>query len=428
MDLVYLAIKSFIPHYLYNDLFDDSEILLDYLEEALCQFSEIDYSINPRKFVRLLSSWNSHQVPIASNLVLMADLMIKFHLFKGFIDQQREQYAAAVPNYKWIISFHSALEDEFHQLIGTSDFISGTNKLVVQLLLYECYNFGALQASKKDLIAMFSCLITDCKVDLNKELVEGRLYQFFLACGFYYEKMSYHEKYMISIDHFDKDLKKTQFAFRLEPNHIGEMIRKYIIAVVSMPLDNPSNIFVYDRILWGLLMYGGIHYKTIWFFTCVRHFVYLQNDHGPIYLDKVDNYKLFRNDNILSDYDNGWDTIDKYYRIISKLTPDSKTNFWNLEYGTTFLLPQIYCQGSRLFIGTDFIDETLSFNSTKLFILTPIKNKLMQKNADIRRPSTSVIKQRIRFSQDLMYLWVNAFQQYHGPLPSFVSKLLKEIA
>lgn len=427
VDLVYLSIKVFVPHYLYNELFEDSTILIDYIDDAIFQFPEIDNSVNARKYVRLLALWNNHQETISAHLIVMTELMIKLHLIRGFISQQKEEYEPALVHYRWLLSFFSVLEDEFDQMLGTSPYISKVVKRTVQLLMYECYNFGAIQASKKDLTAMFSNLVTDNSVDLNRELVEGRLHQFFLACGFYYEKLSYHEKYLVSVDHFQNDIKKTQFAYRLEPNHIGEMIRKYIIAAVSMPLDNPSNIAVYDRILWGLLAYGGIHYKTLWFFICVRHFIYLQNDFGPIYLDKVDKYRLFRNDDILASYENGWEIIDKYHRIISKLTPDSSTNFWNTQYGTTFLLPQIYVQSSRLFIGPDFIDETLSFNSTKLFILTPIKNKLMQKNSDIRRPSSLVVKQRIGFSQDLIHLWVTTFQQYHGPIPSFVSKLLQQM-
>ena len=378
------AITFLPPCQFFLQLFEHEELLLDYMNQDITNHPEVDYSISVKRFKRVMKAWSSQKS--SSDLY---HLLIKHKIILGYLDFYKKKYSEAFTTFVWI---SSAVKDL--RKIYTDPKLPKTIDIVVLIYATQCCSFVNQQRlAKQRLEKTFSMMVLQDEFSID-DINAGIMGKFFVTCGLVYEKMAYSHASEI-IETMDPD--NIQTYLKLLKPHLNEMIRKYIIATTCMNQDDPSLMFVYDRVLWGLLVYGGIHLQTLWFFLALKNHKSLELDYAPLHLCPEHDYRLFDSNESLAKYDNAWEIIDRSYDLRHDI--DISELSWDKSHGNMFLIPQIYVQGDLLV----FHDE-------------PLKSDIKIKSC-LKRDKTPDFENDIEFSMELIRMWKKSYKEHTGEIP-----------
>lgn len=418
--LIFNSMKQIVPLYLYDSLLQHEAIVLEYIHDEISMFPEVDYSMSTKVFVKMLITWT--QVNNNKTLLTICSTMIRHKMIMGFLKFLKNEFKSAITDFAWALDCFFKIEKKFKSFLDQTEYLSHSTKRIIVLLLNRCYNLGAIHCNKKQLAKLFTNLVDDTYTGSVSELSSGRLGSFFIACGYIYEKLAFDQKYQITIETKDN---KIEYAIRYDKKNLEEMIRKYIIASTTFAEDDPSDIDLYDRIIWGLLLYGGVHVKTLWFFILIRNFFFIDHDFGPIQVDETHKYKLFNEKDLLSKYENGWRLFDKIYEIVSEFTIEEEEEKWDPRKGNELLLPQLFEKNSKLITVDSFYDECNSYSNNKVFIeKSDFEIKPKQKSHIKLQPK--IIQEQFEISKIFVTLWIHSYTTYHNMLPGFVEDAFQE--
>lgn len=78
----------------------------------------------------------------------------------------------------------------------------------------------------------------------------------------------------------------NDLALRVQKDHLGGMIRRYILAMTIKLSDDPAIIRCLYSILEGLVLYGGVHMEVIWFFYSLKVYYEVAMESSEEFLDK----------------------------------------------------------------------------------------------------------------------------------------------
>lgn len=416
---LFTGLRYLGPLYVFEKLKKKEDLIHEFINFEIDRHPEIDYSIDPKTLAKQLHRWNCKSS--SRTLMSLCGLIIKHQVILGFLKYLNEQFQEATNIFRWILNFFAALNKKFKFFTNKNEYLSSVTKRVISILFCQCYNIGKLDASEQELGCILSTMVAIDDINITTEYLSGRLSAYFISCGFIYEKLSITAGTNVMIENDEQIVITT--CYRYDKSYLGELIRKYLIAATLKAHDDPSSIILYDRFIWGMLLYGGIHLKTFWFFVQLRNYFIIEYDYGPLTLSKEQKYKSFATDNLMQTYINGWEVVYKIHALWDSLGDEEKENVWDINNGNTFLIPQIFDNIDKLILADLFYDENSSYNGKRFVFISDyqIKHKL---KGHIKLPA-NIIQEHLEFSKELIYLWSDSFIRYHGSIPDFILKLVE---
>ena len=207
-------------------------------------------------------------------------------------------------------------------------------------ILHLAYNLGVeIVISDTDNISL-SLLEEICtKNDIYTEYMSGRLWQYYASMAMFYEKMAYHDCTVINI--WPCELKNSpecmpDIAIRLNFDFLHTMVQRIIVAVTAQPHDDPAAVFLYCRLLWGLLMMGGLSYSCVYIFKNIRDYFLDHFSSGPLQTDPTFLHCEFVEKDVLGELQNGCKITD----LICSTAETVRAN--------DFLTPQVFIDNETL--------------------------------------------------------------------------------
>lgn len=416
---IFIALKYFGPLYVYDSVIQNEHLLLRYINDEIDKHPEISYDVDPKSLVKQLLRWNRKN----SNKTLysLCAMIIKHNITLGFISYVKCDYLNASSTFKWTLKFMTHLKKSINFLSNSNEYLSSSTEKIVTLYLCQCCNLSSEDCSNNVLSALLCTLVSIEDMNITTEYLCGRLCVYFISCGFIFERMAINEKTIIKIQN-DQEC-TLAICERYNREHLREMIRKYIIASTLKAHDDPTTLYIYDRILWGLLLYGGIHLKCFWFFNLFRNHLVVENGYGPLVVNALDRYFIFGDEEPLSRYENGWEVVNKICDIWNNLGEEDQSFAWNLDNGSSFLIPQAFHNENRLILADLFYDEGSSYVSKLFMFVSNFQIKPTLKG-HIKIP-TKIIQENIEFSKELVYIWSDSYMKYHGNVPDSISSFIQ---
>ncbi|KAG2734199.1 hypothetical protein G9P44_002205 [Scheffersomyces stipitis] len=411
LNWIFDAVKYLAPLSLFDEVYQILPLLETFMNWEMCRFPEIDYGMDPIKFARKLRTWGiSNKTGIRS----LCCIIVKHKVVMAHIEYYKKNYSAAIIHFTWVFKVMKRLERTVPIIQTPVGCLSLETKQVVLLYLCNCYCLDPAYSNSK-LPHVITQMAT---LESPPDSTYGRSCKYFTFLGYAYEKLAYNEAQSIMIW---KNGTGTS-AFRLKQSHIMDMLRKYILATANGLDDDPSVLEVYDRIIWGILVHGGIHLRTLWFFIVLKNYFYLEFDFGCFQLSKGHRYLQFEINRILDFFVNGWEIVDKCKDLCSDIEGFESDDIWNVDHGNLYLIPQIYVTSKSLVLMNEQYDDRLDVNSFVYMSKYQIKPKI--KSCFKRTKETSIYKERIDASQELIHLWCTAYREHHHTIPGIISDLV----
>lgn len=438
------SVKYFSPLYVYNEISKKREMFETYMNEEISKYPEIDYSNCSSSTMLEMISRVTRASPSKFFSLAISSLVVKHQIVRGFLCYVCEEYKKAFEIFEWLEIYFIGSEDI---LMDRNEFLSNaTRRQVVLLLICSylmivdkkeeellqsklCYPAHHWRRSKRngksDIAENLLVSITLVGKDMNRisELLSGRLSLYFICAGGLYEKLAFKRATLIKVN-------TNILALRLAQDDIEEMLRKYIIATTVTPHDDPSVIDLYQRILWGLLMYGGIHLQAFWFFKFLRDYFFKELSIGPIMLDKNSGFYPFGEKDILTKYPNSHECIEKIYDLRKTMNKESSAvdnDITPLHHNDShlYLLPQVFVYKNQLINCNEFYDEMVPYCSQRDFISIS-NNDVRPKVRDQQKLNGEIVLKCIKVSAGFMRLWLDSFEIYRGIIPKEVLEFWDE--
>lgn len=199
-------------------------------------------------------------------------------------------------------------------------------------------------------------------------------------------------------------------ALRVQRSSVNEMIRKYILAA-TMALDgDPMAVHCSDKILEGIILYGGIHIDILRFFHVLKSFYYtLHARHIKLYQETVLTREcVSMANNIMEE----WDTIESHC--------DPKET----------QLPQVLLrtmQGSILMVDEVFEESQNEHRHEISLLLSSIKLKAKRKWHGELHTESNYSNSLRKLGIEWITLWEQSFSDNNGDLPTDMSKMAFDI-
>lgn len=419
IQLIFNEIMKLAPLYLYQILKEHESLIRKYLAYEFQATTGIDSNGEVELMLITLDDYST----LFPNAAVSTYVMVINHkVVLGYLQFLDHNYLNAIAHFEWVLNFFDAKLKRLNFIKEKTTSLSSVTQSVITVLLCRCYDFGGIPCDNKRLNELFLSFVNATRIRSKSEYLCGRLSIYFVSFGILHEFGAINEASKVVIENDRREV--VTIAYRLEQNNLEEMIRKYILAVTNKAHDDPSTNILYDRIIWGILLCGGIHLKTLWFFILLKNYFFVEADFGPLHIFPDLGYKIFATDDILSQYENAWELIDKVYNLYTTLSSAEKSTIWDPENGNLFLTPQIFDAGDKLLLTDLFYDENLR-NTSPSFILDS-QYQLRQKLKGHIKLQGRIISDRIELSKDLISLWYNNYEECHGSVPSIVADFLIE--
>lgn len=387
---LFKAINSFGPSYLYSPILGNANKYMQYIEAKFQKFPEIDLSIELKPLTKMLSKFG------ANSNNFLTDLIIKLRYIAGFLELIKGNHYEASYHYLWVLNFVEILKRKLPKFYNKTEYFAVSTQRNCVVLLTQCIEFGKIDYSVntlENLVVKSSEYISN----ITAEFFYNRLWKMFYSYGILYEK--------IAIKNCTKFSVATAVLIRYEPVSLSTMITQYILAITYKPQDDPTILQLLDRVIWGIIMHGGIHLETIWYFLRLKNYYQVHIDLGPIQCDE----------NIFSKshkYSNLNEIISRLQELSKQLIDE---NPWDLSNGDIYLVPVIFESGDRLLLMERYLDESSLYYDNANFILH--ENGVLTKLKSHCKISHKKLQQTHQKSRGMIDLFINNYTQYHGPLP-----------
>lgn len=404
------TITLMAPEVVFKGFFENyGGILLQVIEFTENLHPEVNYAdSSPKGLVKQLKIWGNRE---CNSVVSISSTAIKLRMILGFRHFYRTDYFEAAKDFDWCTKFLPYLYRKVH--LGSDDAaFTPKTKIIATIFSLECYLFS--RAPQPKLSRVFSDMIVAYSDNPTSNLRKNVI----LSSGKYFEELARLEVYGIEVE--------GQALVRLNRGNLEEMLSKYILCTVNMLPGDPGVIYVFDRIIWGVMMCGGIHLYTLWFFMVLKDHYFIEFDFGSVNLTLEHDYRIFQDCGVMEQYENGWDLVDGTYELSKLLNTSDGGVCWDPDRMEDFSLPVLFEQKtpSRLVIY-DGIDEEDDYYFADLYHL-----RARRKSALKKKRTMADYEQNLNFSKRLVRLWLEACIEVHGvkSIPFVVEGCLDEVS
>ncbi|CEP62001.1 Ady4p LALA0_S04e05468g [Lachancea lanzarotensis] len=252
------------------------------LEREITSHPELDLEVDPRFLMKSISRtrlYERHTLELKIKLVIISKTVI------AFLDFFDKEYAEAFFKFRWTLQFLH----ECRKTLGICDIPVAVSLDYERSLSLLCAKslvrgFGGLRATKTKIATEFKvnrldifegllANILDCTepsiLTCGDELDQFMMEEMFTVLGQMEECISFLRGPLCEIEDFGS---RRIYAIRGQQTHLDGMIRKFILASTFTLSGDPSFLFCFDKILEGIVLYGGIHLYVIAFFCELRLF------------------------------------------------------------------------------------------------------------------------------------------------------------
>ncbi|ODV78658.1 uncharacterized protein CANTADRAFT_29890, partial [Suhomyces tanzawaensis NRRL Y-17324] len=414
---IFHAIILMGPNYLFGDLLYHEAILYAFLENDLLSFPEIDYRMGPKTLLSQLKTWSYKSITSPKSILLICETFVKHKTIRGYINYFKKNYELAIEDFQWVNRFVAGVKAKLRLAAGNI-FLSKSTERVA--LMYTCLSY--IQVPSSNEVQLQSTLSRMSYLDYSfpQEFLSGRLGNFFLCCGKVYERLSYTRGSWIKIE--NENSMQANFAFKYDSDAIIEMVRKYILVTTSSLPDDPIVLQAYDRILWGILLHGGLHLNCLWFFITLKNYFLLELDYGPLQVTKEHDIRLFDDEDVLGKYENGWELIFQAWELEKEMLYLEKKqatlhSLWEYPRTNKFLLPKIFEYESTLLMVEATFDGGTdeSFARCLKYLVKPMLKTCLNKIK-----GANVFEENTEKSKDFVRLWFASYRDIYGVWPDIV--------
>lgn len=225
---------------------------------------------------------------------------------------------------------------------------------------------------------------------------------------------------------------------KLNEENLDCMITNLIWAATMKQNYDPDLVRIYDQILWGMLLSGGVHVKCFWFFKFVRDYYKLENDIAPLTLEcyqpHTNHHKESITERLIDCYCHGrlfsieneaQKLLDHIYNIKDSFSSDEKSQMWDVTQENVFLTPHVFLhQDSFKCLMMDGYFSYAEFQSLQQHHLRPILRRLMRYPQE---ETTEEVPKSIHKSRDWIVLWIQQFKVFNGrEIPEVISNFWYE--
>lgn len=380
------AFKLFPPNYLFEPLVKDKPVIIKFLDFKLSQFPEIDLSSNINNIIKIISKLNESLYVILT--------ILKHQLIKGFIEYVGCNYQDAQSIFRWCLCFIGFVETQCQQFIANHKASTIRFKNLTYIYLVRTIHDGNLDYTKGSFVSIQRSL----DYNNNTKSANAELCQYHLVSSIISECLSRENSSDFEVD--------GQTMKLYESDEMEKMLYHLVMVITLKPSDDPSVIHIIDKILWGLLVYGGVHLKVVWFFQLLQYYYSVSFDYGMIHLQDLDKYTQV----ITPEYDNMEDVLTKIGNLYYEM------DF--VENKESFLIPNTFECNKKLVIMNQLVEEFSGFHQH--FQMTS-ETTLQRKFKSHIKLSDSFVDKRTELSNDLIETYVKCYRKYQNPnLPSIV--------
>ncbi|KAL7666632.1 Uncharacterized protein ABC855_g290 [[Candida] zeylanoides] len=373
------AMALYTPLYVYDQILALGAIVERYMRHEESQYP--DY--------HLVATGGGDVAASIVSLHSLYDVVIRHLLVRGFLHHAAGHAAEAV-------ALLSQLNTLLHREAAPAVryFQDHTRRLVGMLLVDNTSKHPELSYEGPHLLRTIAR--ASGGMTLPSEYHSGRLCQYFLCCGAWYSRLAFRDATTVRV-------LDNQTAQRLSRTRVAEMTRKCILAAVLKPADDPSVLLVYHRILWGILMHGGLQLQAMWFFTRARNHAARELGRGPISVSgRFTPPDAGLGPDVLARYANGHEVVDRIYALHT------------LGDAGSHLIPQVFHQDSQLVFAEELFDEETQCERDFVAVspdeVRPRTRSRLKVSADTRRRNEQI-------SAELVDLWVTSYRTYRGTVP-----------
>ncbi|CAH6719775.1 hypothetical protein CLIB1444_02S16226 [[Candida] jaroonii] len=390
------CITAFCPLEIYQL---DHKLVKSYIDWEISKYPEIDLTMTIKGLIKCLKGVCKTPNTFAS----IVNTVIKMKLALGFLAFLTEDYQDSSTYFIWLITFISTVQRKFPSYIDKTEYLTIQNKRTCCIFLTRCIEHGDI-LFEEDIFNLLASKLVNDDIITSVEFSNNRLSSFFISCGYVLERLSNSKAKVLDLD--DITVKRWDKCL------IGEMLRKYVLASTFTPSDDPLIIEIIDRVIWGLLLYGGIHLQTLWFFQNLRNYFLIENEFKPIFIHPQHNYHLLKRPHV---YKNLQRILNEMYELSFQLTDVEKEDIWDLNNKEMFLIPTAFTCNDKIYLMDHFYDETFLCYKSENFSLD--QSHISVKLKSTCKFSHKILNEQYDFSKSLIDLWVSNYTKFHSSLP-----------
>lgn len=382
LDKAYFSVLMLVPILdPYAELVQDEKYLLTLFESSFLKPLEVCSVSEIKDAVSLISS-SKYTTDMVSQAI-----MIK--VVQSFLALLQFQYESAFQGFNWVLEFCSALckKQKYRKILPEREM------RCVALLCSRSYMRCTSKVITLDGLSqrIFSILELSSNISIQKELLSGTLDHYFLTLGLLYQKRAI----LSSEESHDGYL-------QLLRDCLEEMIRKFIIAINLLSSDDGVLSRLYEDVLTGFVLYGGLHVKVLWAFKFLKDYFTLEtNLHDCPY-------------------------TGNYLENLSEFSAINKNMRFHLN---DIVCTQGFLKGFD--IDYDLIDD----DSTTIFLTTSAlvvrENDTLTMVKFVKETSPLIVKSHVREqidkSNEFIDLWISSYKNYNGQIPNEVTEFFEKI-
>lgn len=187
-------------------------------------------------------------------------------------------------------------------------------------------------------------------------------------------------------------------ALLYERSSTLEAARKYAIAAANHPQDDPFYYKCYEKIIWCLLLAGGVDVRVIWLFSVARNYF------------KKELYFAFAEPTDLGGtswphYDNQFELLDK---LFDACNPDE-------SFGV-ILLPTVLEEETLVLVATQYVPRVCTFVHRGGYLVEPSRLYALLEEE---------MTEHLASSDEILDLWLAAYGDVYGQVPKIIAHVLR---
>lgn len=390
-----------VPRNLFINLLKHQDTIKNYIETER-QMLSIDRSLSVSEFLESLS----HLSMGGNSSFYLCEVVSRHLLILGFLDFVQNECERAIAYLNWLFEFLSELGSRFRNNLVANKYLGIQTYVICHILLFEL----TIKALEEILPEEYQgyCLHflqhAEMVYETHTTYFDGNygptLNAFAGLCCERRASLLSERVTLIYTDEQTSDARKYHFE------ELIAAASNYIITAVNKPNDDPTIIDFLDRVIWCILLCGGLHLKCLQYFISIRTYFTNKFDFGPFHIFSDYPYQIIPGEDMMKHRHNGWEVANRLYRLWEDgLLEDDKTNCWTSERSRHLLMPQFFDTGVFLVQMEDDYYEVFysSFEGKKFVVLSELQCKPLLKS-QIRIPE-NVIQDRVTKSMELLKIW-----------------------
>lgn len=293
------------------------------------KFPEIEETSDPKSNAKILLKIEKNS---KTKFMKLWNIIYKVKYIKSFLCFIEGKFEESTIHSKWIYILYNSVKNGLKQKMDfkKTDYLKSIQEIMpkkLEISLYTLLGLGIMNCSlslqKYDNL---SIIVNDIQnmLDSDKESK--------FRNPLYYEVITKMLK-RIAMLKGESIIHENYTYILLDKNALKVMISADIVASCLKFDDDSTVIENYERILWGLLLCGDVHVKTIWFFSFLRQYYIKKFQVFPLNLSHksiLDDYSL-KEDPVV------WNMIENIYSLRNSFTTEENKESWSNDKASAFL-------------------------------------------------------------------------------------------